>query len=100
MAPHTMLIRRVIEKVSGYCRSLLSPTREASGLTAVPSTAEHYAVSRGDYAQVGTQTINLTEREVYCLWLEGLGDDWRIIMLLLLWLLLLLLLLLSYVCYS
>ena len=46
--------REVFRKVIGSCRSALRLVRAASSQAEVPLTAEHYAVKRGDYAQVGT----------------------------------------------
>jgi hypothetical protein len=46
--------RKVFRKVTGSCWSTLRLVRAASSQAEVPLTAEHYAVKRGDYAQVGT----------------------------------------------
>lgn len=46
------MLRQFAQKVSGYCWSVLRSQCAASSTIAVPLTAEHYAVKRGDYAKV------------------------------------------------
>ena len=51
----SMLARRV---AAGCYWATLRRHRASSGLAAVPLTAEHYAVKRGDYAQVGKNLVD------------------------------------------
>lgn len=46
------MLRQFAQKVSGYCWSVLRSQCAASSTIAVPLTAEHYAVKRGDYAKL------------------------------------------------
>ena len=46
------MVVRELQRVAGCYWVALHPHRAASGLADVPLTAEHYAVTRGDYAEV------------------------------------------------
>lgn len=46
-------VRSQLQRVAGHCWAAVHPYRAASSLVDVPLTAEHYSITRGDYAEVG-----------------------------------------------
>jgi hypothetical protein len=67
--------REVFRKVTGSCWSALRLLRAASSQAEVPLTAEHYAVKRGDYAQL----TELDVQEFHSILSEGEGGGERVV---------------------
>ena len=64
--PTMMRQSSFLRRVGSYCWSILRPRCAASSTLSVPLTAEHYAVKRGDYAQVKRQTTSITIERTVC----------------------------------